>query len=307
MRNIRYTIGQTSAAILTIFGLIFLPARTYDISHSIPMTIAMIVVVLGILAIAIAYYYFPSFAVYRAGYGRYPTPAIITKRASTIRINKAFNATIVIDKELIFFDDPKQDDLVDFVDTLPGNEIAKASYRSPDSHISAFTTKSPHQLIFYWKPKSPIAPFVGYCHRNQNDSPSPYGPDGFYHSILFDRETGVSDLSLKLPVPLEDVVAFVMPRHITQVTENILYRYGIKRSHKGCAQPNIGSKKREVSWKLERPLIGRRYVIFGLYEGERASFMERMAKRNRIARLREFAGRLFTRIARPNDHDGQIE
>lgn len=276
MGSIRTIWGIVATAILNIAGLILLPTVIYNTTGSVFLTILTVVAVLFVLAIATFFFYIPSLGVFRSGYRRYPTEGIITERFSHIGVDEHFVATIDRQKDMLFFSEPKPDDFIDLIDTLPGHEVAKSTYQSSDSAMAGFAYTTPHQLVIYWKPKRSIKPLIVYRHQHRHQSPSPYGPDGFYHSIIFDRETGRSEVTIDLPKPVEELLAFVMPRHLDQVSEAVLYKYGLTGGKKDCMQPTVDASGTKISWVVERPTMGRRYVIFALYQGEKAGFIKRM-------------------------------
>jgi len=224
-------------------------------------------------------YFFPSIGHWRAGYRRFSTQPIVTKRLSTITIGDNFKATIDRRNELVFFDPPAKDDLVDMIDTLPGEHIDERLYSSSDSTIEDVRHTNPHNLVVYWKPIGGIKPYVPYTHQNTHVSPSLYGDDYFYHSIYIDRRLGISDVEVLTKHRVEYVIAFVMPFGASQITERLLYKYGYSGRRRGCEQPTIDLDGFRVAWHIENPTLGRVYVLLGFFENQSTKWAQLTRKK----------------------------
>jgi hypothetical protein len=231
-------------------------------------------------------YLFPAVGSWRSGYGRYPTTGIVLRRESTISVDAKYIATIKKISSMVFFGQPKEEDLVDMIDTLPGEDIPPRSYSSEDSDVANYKKNSPHQMVVYWQPKSQIKPYVEYIHEMTNVSPSKYGPDFLYHGIYFDRNVGIAEVHAIVPRKIDECMAFVMPRFLNQITEKRLYEYAIKGRVTGCAQPKISGDRKNVYWRLENPKKGRRYVLFCVYKGELEAFAEKQRAKFISSKLR---------------------
>ena len=171
MQTLWRQLGKVSAATLSVFGILLMPAQIYRLTQSIYMTIFASATLYVILGISAFLYFFPGAGHWRAGYGRFSTRSIVTKRISKIVIDNKFIATIHRSAEFIFFESPERDDLVDMIDTLPGEEIKERYYQSPDSTIADIRHTKPNNLVVYWKPKETIKPLLPYTHKSVHISP----------------------------------------------------------------------------------------------------------------------------------------
>lgn len=211
----------------------------------------------------------------RSGYGIFQTRSIITIRKSIIDIDKNFVPKIDIRRDIIFFSEPKPEELIDLIDTLDGNEIDIGTYSSPDSKIAQIVKVKKNRVAIQWRPKNRIVPLIPYRHKTLNSSPSLYGPDYLYHSIYVDREIGRINLEIIAPRRFEKVYAFAMPKFRRQVSENLIVK-AMNYKRAGCIQPVLGSSERSMLWDCERPKLGRVYVIVGIYENEMHNMLERI-------------------------------
>lgn len=258
------------AAMCGVFGFAL---GVFQTTQSVELTAA---VLLGTAAALLIVFLRPALRLIhnlRSGYGIYRTSSFISLRKSRITIDVNFEVRIERWRDFVFLERPSQDELVDMFDTLPGHKFSASDYQSLDSTVSRFTQIKPHIMAVRWSPKRPIRPLVPYRHHTINRSPSLYGPDYLYHAIYFDRATGHSDLRIDTPQPIEEVLAFRMPRFRRHVSERILVEKGLRAKRRTCPQPSLSANKRRITWNLYQPKVGRIYVILAIYQGERESLI----------------------------------
>jgi len=284
--------GRVAALTLTVFGIITVPFQIYRLTQSMIIAITGTIIIILVFGFAAFRYFFPSVGHWRAGYRRFSTQPIVTKRTSTIAIDDKFRATIDRRNELVFFDPPTKDDLVDMIDTLPGEHIDERLYSSTDSTIDDVRHTNPHNLVVYWKPKHGIKPYVPYAHQNVHVSPSLYGDDFFYHSIYIDRHVGISDLEVRTKHRVEDSIAFVMPVGASQITEKRLFKYGYSGRRRGCEQPVVDLDGFHVAWHIENPKLGRVYVLLGFFENQSTKWAELTRKQFLSYRILDALGKV---------------
>lgn len=280
--------GRVSTVILTVCGILFLPSQVYEFTQSWPMTIAVTALALITLGISACVFLFPGLINRRFGVARYRARAIVPRRQELVEINDKFQATVTRRNEIIFLDTPSAEDRLDLIDLLPGEEMHERSYRSSDSTVGDTRRKGLNTLAIYWLPKKPITPYVPYEHEMSYVSPSLYGDDAFYNSLLVDREIGITDIEVRSERKIEEVVGFVMPVWAAAVTIKRLYNYGLSGRRRGCEQPVLLGGGHKVVWSLSRPKRGRVYVMLGIYAGQKDRYVRESRELFALIRFGDF-------------------
>jgi hypothetical protein len=67
-------------------------------------------------------------------------------------------------------------------------------------------------------------------------------------------------------------MAFVLPAFASEVTSHRIYMRSSGKCSRRCVQPRLSTDCRTVTWELQRPAIGRTYVLVGFYVGGQALF-----------------------------------
>jgi hypothetical protein len=287
------------AAIFTlaaVWGILSAAIGVYQITNSVFLGIGVVAITALLALVASAVSIFAYLNNIRSGYPIFRTPSFITIRKTKIYIGPDFAADIDTTRDIIFLSDPDPSELIDMADTLKGFQYPPDQHLAKDSTVVDHISVKQNVLVLRWSPKRPIIPLVPYRHRRRMGSPSPYGPDFFYHSTYFDRDVGLATYEVNAPRPLEEVFAFVMPRLRRQVSERAIYRSGMRSKRKRCQQPVLSADRQTVTWTLKHPDRGRIYVVFGLYEGERSTFMAKVKAQAFPQRISAMMRHFFTGI-----------
>jgi hypothetical protein len=231
------------------------------------ITTILLVSVFGLCTTYLVVTEFSLIKSYWSGYNPYKSRSITTFRHAMISVNDHFIPNIRISRQIIFLQTPKAGDLIDLIDTKVGYEFSSHHYESTDSSIASLRLAAPHIMAVEWKPNDEIEPYIPYIHETINTSPCIYGPDSFFHSFYVDREIGEARFSLNLPLRMYEAFSFVMPRFRRDISDWVIFHYGLRANKRQCVQPDMSSDKLSLEWVLKRPKLGRTYVIVGMYEG----------------------------------------
>lgn len=274
-------LDKICALILTIWGLVSMPPQIYSWTQSLPLTIAICVVLVLVFGAGALRYFFPSASHLRLGYRRIAR-SLSTERRSTIRIAEDFSAVIDKTTDMIFLDDPAWHDLVDVISSIPGHDPDEKNWASDDADIHSASKRKGSSVLIFWKPKKgEVKRLQPYTHHVRHISPMPYGVDSFYHSTHYDRPVGLSTIDVEAAHPVEDAVAFKLPLFRTQITERLLQDY-YEKNLRNCPQPAITSDGSHVTWSLEAPEFGRVYVLYCVYKGARERVLAQARLRQRM-------------------------
>jgi len=195
---------------------------------------------------------------------------------------------------MVFLDEPSDEDRLDLVDVLPGEDMHERHYQSSDSTVGDIRRKGLNTLAVYWQPKVPITPYTTYQHEMKYVSPSLYGDDAFYKALLIDNEIGIADVEIISKNQIEEVLGFVMPFWAAEVTVKRLYRYGMSGRRRRCEQPTLHDDGHKVRWTLNRPKRGRVYVLLAIYTGQKSRYIRESQQLFLPARI----GNFFRKITR---------
>jgi hypothetical protein len=287
-------IQKACALILTVSGIVLIPLHIHAIINTEVITnivIAFILVALGISALT----YFYRTPINRAfGVRRYITPGFIISKVQDIRIDKNYSAIIDVKSSLLFLEQPRQEDLLDRIDALPHIEINPNFYISSDSTIADVVRANPSHLAVYWKPIEKIEALTPYAHEMSYKSPDHWGDDGFYHANYIDREIGHFEAHYFTEVPIVDAFAFIMPRFVGKITPRRLYRYGFRRPRRGCPQPTVDAAGFRMNWHIDRPINGRAYVLFAVYQDQHSAVQSWFESRLPMLNIRTKIKRRFS-------------
>ncbi|HEU0099962.1 MAG TPA: hypothetical protein VFQ67_14460 [Allosphingosinicella sp.] len=281
----RHIISKWFLFLAALCGVLGFGIGVFQISGSVALTAAVLVGTAAVLLLAFLGTALRLIHNLRSGYSIYQTRSFIALRKTRIKVDNNFEVQIERWRDFVFLEPPKSDELVDMFDTLAGHTFSSADYKSFDSTIAAFTKIKPHIMAVQWSPNKSIIPLIPYRHHTINRSPSLYGPDFLYHAIYFDRATGHSDLKVETPQPIEEVLAFLMPRFRRNVSERVLVTKGLLTRRRNCPQPSLSANRKRISWNLYQPKVGRIYVLLAIYEGERESLLATARSQSLVARI----------------------
>jgi hypothetical protein len=274
MLGISKYLQKISAIILTTFGVILLPAQVHILFGSWYLTIVTAILVYLCFGLASIFYFFPGPAHRAFGIKRYPTPGVITVKLQKVDIDDNYSAVVRCSSTLLFLADPQKGDLIDKIDVLPHKEIDESLYASDDSTVDDIVRADKSHVAIYWRPKEKIHALIPYQHNMSYISSDRWGDDAFYHANYIDREIGRFQAEYVTKLPIEEVFAFIMPVLAGRITASRLYRYGFSRRRRGCQQPTIDSSQHTIHWNLDRPVKGRIYVLFAIYQAKRGDTLE---------------------------------
>lgn len=214
---------------------------------------------------------------------------IITRRRDIISIGIHDSATIRSTKHMVFLEYPLEDSLVDLFDIELGKQLESSKYLSTDSTIRLSRVGIDGKTaIVYWTPRTKIIPFVPYVHKSEFVPPVVYGPEAFYQSYYVDCDTGVAEWRIKAVRRIELTLSCLMPVGDEEVNQSFMYDATFNGANRDCEQPTLSENGMEIRWTLKQPIKGRKYVLFGFYEGTVERFR---AENPMIERLRDELGK----------------
>jgi hypothetical protein len=255
--------------------VIFVPFRVYSLTHNLMYAAYSVALIAFLVICYLAFkrlYYINNF---RRGYAESDSRAFLSFRKASIQIAADFSAHLSIVRTLHFRREPEAADLIDLYESMEDISFSELDYDSPDADFVRSRNNKKNILAVQWKPKRPISLYEPYRHEFRYTSPMLYGPDGFYNSIYCDKNVGSSEVRVESHHKIEWAAAFVLPLHKIEISEKLLYELAFLRKKKELADPKILSDGRHVMWKMKNPQVGKTYVLFCLYEGEKEKFKAR--------------------------------
>ncbi len=278
-KDIFNLLGNISAAILTVYGLIDLPFKIIDKTKSNTIGIIFAIILVLILGVTAIFHFTSPLTLKRFGVGRHKTNPILISDKEVVEIDANFKATIKSNKTIIYPERPFPNDLVDIIEVSQSEKIDESVYQSSDCRVEKFVRKNDNTLAVFWQPLIEIIPYVPYNHQTQYQSPSDYGDDVFWQAFHVDLNTGIVDWTFKCSHKVEHAIAFQLPIYNTRITYEKLYSLTFIKKRRDCTQPTIINNGRIVLWKLVAPKKNRSYVCLVFYEGGFKSFQNSIDRR----------------------------
>jgi hypothetical protein len=270
--------------IILIFGILFIPKQIKDLTHSDLYEYVSLFALLVILLVTTIFYILPYPTQRRFGIEKYHTSPILICDKETVYIDRAFQAIIKTEKDIVYPEVPTEYDRVDLIEVSPNENFDSIYYASDDSVVEKKIRKSNSCVAFIWEPKNKIIPYVVYSHHTEYISPSNYGTDAFFHIHHVDLNTGVIQYIFNCSHPIELAVAFMLPYFHTAPLYRLFDKLTFIKKRRDCRQPVVSQDQKTITWKLIAPKRNRSYAIFVIYKDQTANFRNSIDQRNWLMR-----------------------
>lgn len=193
------------------------------------------------------------------GHERFRSERVCTKHQKRINVSKDRTAWVTVKRTFVFLEQPSDDDLYDSYSIDPTLEIKSFQYHSEDAAEIGRRRTSLSGISIFWRPKSPIRPFVPYTHSDAWSPPVRYDQPAGFSSFVCTENVGEVDIRLDLPFDVEHVYLFRRPRWKKLNTDDSYMRYALKNADFRWGSADILSNRRVLTWRMYNPPVGRTY------------------------------------------------
>lgn len=254
--------GPSQAGIgvaLAFYGLLQLIRDTRDWSHSIVVATLATIMILVILLAPFLYHLLVASSFREIGHERFKSERVCAKHEKRIQVFADRTAWVAVKRTFVFLEQPHEDDFYDSYAIDPTLEIKNFKYHSEDAVEVGRRRISPDKISVFWRPKSPIRPFIPYVHDDAWSPPVRYDQPAAFSSFICTEEVGEVNVRLELPFDVEYVCLFRRPRWKKLDSDSAYIRYALRSSDFRWGSAEILSNQRTIAWRMYNPPVGRTY------------------------------------------------